>query len=70
MVPGGARYADHLEGLVRLAQKPVGVVRCGVGVVVVITCVEACACCDVHTCACICVHGHDQCVQSRAMYVA
>jgi hypothetical protein len=28
--PGGARYADCLEGSVRLAQKLAGVVRCGV----------------------------------------
>jgi hypothetical protein len=64
MAPGGARYADRLEGLARLAQKLVGVVHCGVWVVVIITCVEACACCDAHTFACICMHGHDQCVQS------
>jgi hypothetical protein len=64
MVPGGARYADRLEGLVRLAQKLVGVVRCGVWVVVVVTCVEACACCDAHIFARICMHGHDQCIQS------
>jgi hypothetical protein len=47
MAPGGTRYTDRLEVLVRLAQKLVGVVRCGVWVVVVVACVvEACACCD------------------------
>jgi hypothetical protein len=39
VVPGGAQYANRLERLVILAQKLVGVVRCGVWVIVVITCV-------------------------------
>jgi hypothetical protein len=65
MAPRGARYANRLEGsVVRLAQKLVGVVHCGVWVVVVVTYVEACAFCDMHTCARICAHGHDHCVQS------
>jgi hypothetical protein len=37
--PRGVRYPDHLEGLVRLAHKLVGVVRCGVWVVIVTNCV-------------------------------
>jgi hypothetical protein len=64
MAPRGTQYADRLEGIGETSPKLVGVVHCGVWVVVVITCVEACACCDVHTCARICTHGHDQCVQS------
>jgi hypothetical protein len=65
MAPGGAQYPDRLEGsVVRLAQKLVGVVHCGVWVVIVVSCVEACACCDAHTCARICAHGHDLCIQS------
>jgi hypothetical protein len=64
MAPGGAQYADRIEGLVRLALKLVGVVRCGVQVVIVVTYFEVCACCDAHTFARICAHGHDQCVQS------
>jgi hypothetical protein len=39
MAPGGTWYADCLEMLVRLAQKLVGVVRCGVWGVDVVTCV-------------------------------
>jgi hypothetical protein len=39
VVPGCARYANRLEGLVRLAQKLVGVVCCGMWVIVVVTCV-------------------------------
>ncbi len=35
----GAGYPDHLEGLVRLAHKLVGVVHCGVWVVVFVNCV-------------------------------
>jgi hypothetical protein len=39
VTPGGVQYAGCLEGLVRLAQKLVGVVRCGVWVIVIATCV-------------------------------
>jgi hypothetical protein len=52
MAPGGARYVNHLEGsVVRLAQKLVGVVRCGVWIVVVLRCVPAVTCTHVHSSA-------------------
>jgi hypothetical protein len=38
VAPRGAQYTDRLEGSVRLAQKLVGIVRCGVWVVVIVTC--------------------------------
>jgi hypothetical protein len=65
MAPGGARYANRLEGLVRLARNwwELCVVVCGLSSSSL--CVEACACCDAHTLfARICVHRHHQCVQS------